>query len=255
MMRRTLLSAVIFATALLSLSFGAPAADRPAPPSLAAFDDEVGAFRRVVRQYCAIVQDMAKEKDLDAAKQAQGLTLLANARKQWAGIQKTYAGNPPAEYAADAQFKARLQDMSNALEDMEKALAAGQPRRSMLACGYGCGLFVTMHEENGLIYALDRLFHLRKTIKTAGSVFKVRGLDGVRPLLPALARQRDEVFLAPLPWPAGDGRNAEYAAAVRELSAELDDLAAAVISGDAAKAGDLLNGMTTLVNKPYGLAL
>jgi hypothetical protein len=237
------------------MSFAARAGDNPAPPSLAAFDDQLRVFRRVVRQYCAIVQDMAKEKDLDAAKQGKGLTLLADARRQWADVQKAFAGNPPVEYAADVQFKARLWDISNALEDMEKSLAAGQPRRSMLACGYGCGLFVTMHEENGIVHALDRLFHLRKTIKTATAVYKVRGLDGVRPLLPALARLRDEVFLAPLPWPAGDGRNGEYAAALRELSAELDDLAAAVISGDAAKAGGLLNGLTALVNKPYGLAL
>lgn len=255
MMRTAILTAVIAATALLSLSSAAPAGDQSAPQSLSAFDNEVGAARRVVRQYCAIVQDMAKERDLDAAKQSKGLSLLADARKQWTGIQKSYAGNPPVEYAADAQFKARLQDISNALEDMEKALAAGQPRRSMLACGYGCGLFVTMHEENGLVYALDRLFHLRKTIKTAGAAFKVRGLDGVRPLLPALARQRDEVFFAPLPWPADDARNGEYAAALRELSAALDNLAAAVVSGDATGAGDLLSGMTALVNKPYGLAL
>jgi hypothetical protein len=63
---------------------------------------------------------------------------------------------------ADTQFKARLQDVANAAEDMEKALAAGQSRRSMHACEFGCGLFVTMHEENGLNYALDKLFHVRE---------------------------------------------------------------------------------------------
>lgn len=255
MMRRAMQFAAIMATTLLSLSFAGLGADQAARPSLSTFDNDVAAFRRLVRQYCAIGQDMAKERDLDAANQGKGLALLADASKQWAGIQKTYAGNPPVEYSTDAQFKARLQDISNALEDMEETLAARQPRRSMLACGYGCGLFVTMHEENGLVYALDRLFHLRKTIKTAGAAFKVRGLDGARPLLPALARQRDEAFLAPLPWPAGDNRNTEYAGALRELSAALDNLAAAVVSSDVAKAGDLLSGITGLVNKPYGLAL
>lgn len=255
MMRRAVLFAVIMATTLLSLSFTSFGKDQAARASISKFDNDVAAFRRVVRQYCAIVQDMAKEKDLDVSKQNKGLALLAEARKQWRDIQESYAGNPPAEYATDTQFKARLQDISNALEDMEKALAAGQPRRSMLACGYGCGLFVTMHEENGLIYALDRLFHLRKTIKTAGATYKARGFEGIRPLLSPLALQRDEVFLAPLPWPAGDSRNSEYVVALRELSATLDDLVTAVVSGDAARTGDLLAGLMVLVNKTYGLAL
>jgi uncharacterized protein YukE len=247
--------AIAGAAVLMSLSFASHAQERGAQQPLAAFDDEVAACRRVIRQYCAIVQDMAKDATADAGKREMGLTLLSDARERWARIQKTYASNPPSAYAADAQFKARLQDISNALDDMNRALEAGNARRSMFACGYGCGLFVTMHEENGLVYALDRLFHLRKTIKTASSVYKVSGLGGIIPLMPALLRQRDEALLAPLPWPAGDGRNGAYAEAVHELSTALDELAVSAVSGDAARAGALLGGMTAAVNKPYGLAL
>ena len=243
--------------ALIGLAAGMALAETPSPatPLLTNFDKDVAVCRRVIRDYCAIVQDMMKEKDLDTAKQQKGLNLLAEARKQWAEIQKTYAANPPAEYAADAQFKARLQDIANAAEDMEKALAAGHPRRSMLACGFGCGLFVTMHEENGLNYALDKLFHLRKTGKTATAVFKVQGIAAVRPLVPVLMRQRNEVLMAALPWPAGDARNAEYAAAVHELSLALDDLAFAVAANDSEKVGIILNKLTPMINKPYGMAL
>ena len=35
----------------------------PPPPSLAQFDEDVAVCRRVIRDYCAIVQDMMKDKD------------------------------------------------------------------------------------------------------------------------------------------------------------------------------------------------
>ncbi len=243
-------------SALLIAAPGVFAQEEAAPPpSLAQFDEDVAVCRRVIRQYCAIVQDMMKEKELDAAKQAQGLALLAEARKQWAGIQQTYAANPPAEYAGYKVFRARLQDVANSAEDMERALAAGDPRRSMLACGYGCGLFVTWHEENGMNYSLDKLFHLRKTGKTAEATFHARGMDAVRLLLPVLLRQRDDVLLAPLPWPEGDARNEAYLDGVRALSAELDRMALATSRGDAPTVGAILGQITPLVNKPYGIAL
>ena len=63
---------------------------------------------------------------------------------------------------------------------MEKALAAGDARRSLQSCSFGCGLFVAMHEQNGLNYALDKLYHLRADIKTTEAVMKTQGLAGVR---------------------------------------------------------------------------
>ncbi len=115
------------------------AQDVPLP--LAAFDEEVAGCRRVIGQCCAIVQDMAKEKELDAAAQTKGLTLLTEAQKQWTTIERAYAEPSPAEYARDPEFKARLRDIANALEDMQRALASGDPRRSMLPCGFACGQF------------------------------------------------------------------------------------------------------------------
>lgn len=244
--------APLVAAMLLSTGTGTFAQERP---SLARFDEDVAVFRRVVRQYCAIVQDLIKQKEPDVAAREKAMNLLADAAAKWAVIQETYRANPPSEYARDPTFKARLQDITNACDDMRKALAAGETRRSLLACGFSCGLFVTLHEENGLTYAMDKLFHLRKTGKTAVAVFQTGGLDAVRPLLPALLRQRDDVLLAPLPWPAGDPRNGAYLAATRELSAALDRLALAATQGESAQAGAVLAEFMTLVNKPYGLAL
>jgi hypothetical protein len=146
-------------TCILSLFLVAAAApgQTQTSSSLMQFDDEAAQCRRVVREYCAIVQETMKEKELNSSKQEEGLALLKDARKQWGALSEKWGAHPPSEYAADAAFKARLQDFSDALEDMENALAAGHARRSFMACGYGCGLFVTMHEQNGLAYALDAL--------------------------------------------------------------------------------------------------
>jgi soluble cytochrome b562 len=224
-------------------------------PTLARFDEDVAQCRRVVRDYCAIVQQMMQEPRMDQSKQEKGLALLRDARAQWIRIQEQYKSNPPREYAADAQFKARLQDFANALEDMEKALAVGQPRRSFLACGFGCGLFVSMHEENGLPYALDALFHLRKTAKTTQALMKTRGLDGVRPMIPALMQKFVIAQKSPAPWPESDERMKPYREAMNELFQSLDELSAAVAAGDAKKVSALLSQLTNLINRPYTLAL
>jgi hypothetical protein len=239
----------------LGLPFPALAADVARPAALAQFDADVATCRRTIREACALVQELAPQKSPDAAKQAQALALVATARKQWAEVTARHAATPPAEYSTDTQFRARLGDIANSLEDMERALAAGQARRSLHACGFGCGLFVAMHEDNGLVYGLDRLFALRKTAKTAAAVFKTRGLPEAQRLVPVLLRQRDEVWLAPLPWPAGDARNSAYAAGLKTLSSSLDELATATIANDPAKAGAVLNGLVALINEPYGTAL
>jgi len=231
---------------------GEPAA---APPSLAAFDEDVAVCRRVVREYCAIVQKLATAQTVDKDQQAVGLRLLADARKQWAEIQAKYGENPPAEYAKDKTFKARLRDFANAMEDMERALAAGDARRSFQACGFGCGLFVSMHEQNGLNYALDKLFHLRADIKTTEAVMKTQGLAGVRQRMAALLQKRDAVLLAPPPFEVGNPKAEAYTAAVEDLSRALDRLALAVAAGDTKQVEEILANGLALVNKPYGIAL
>lgn len=223
--------------------------------TLTEFDADVAACRRTIREACAVVQELAPQKAPDPAKQAQALALIATARGQWNDVTSAHAGRPPAEYATDRQFRARFQDIGNALEDMERALAAGQARRSLHACGFGCGLFVAMHEDNGLAYGLDRLFALRKTAKTAATVLKTRGFAEAQRLVPALLRQRNEVWLAPLPWSAGGARNVAYTAALGELSAALDELGAAAAAGDEAAATRIIERLVPLINKPYGIAL
>lgn len=239
---------------LIVLSSAAWCAPQP-PPSLAQFDEDVAQSRRLIRSYCALAQELAKSSEPDKDKQAQAMEFLKAAEEKWQLVVERYTDNPPAEYAGDATFNTRLRDFSNTLDDMHRALAAGQAWRSFLACGFSCGQFVKMHEDNGLVYALDRLFHLRQTANSVGAVMKTKGMGHVRELLPTLLERRDRVLLTSVPWPAGDERNVAYLEAVKEVSRSLDELALAVAANDAERTATLLQGMVARINKAYALAL
>lgn len=245
--------AVLLGAVMVVGSAGMPSTQ--GPPSLPQFDEAVAGSRRVMRQYCGIAQEMAAAGQTSPVQQERALTLLREARGQWRAIHDRYSKLPPPEYARDTDFPNRLQDIANAMDDMERALAAGQPRWSSRACGYGCSLFVAMHEENGLDYALDRLFHLRKDIKAVQVLMGTQGLQAVRGRISGLLQKRDAVLSAPPPFPPADPRRASYDSSVDDVSRALNDLARVAASGDADAVKKALGDCGVLVNKPYGMAL
>jgi soluble cytochrome b562 len=84
---------------------------------------------------------------------------------------------------------------------------------------------------------------------------KTRGLDGVRPMIPALMQKFDIAQKSPAPWPENDERMKPYREAMSELSKNLDELSAAVAAGDAKKVSALLSQLTNIINRPYTIAL
>ena len=228
----------------------------PVLPSLGQFDSDVAQCRRQMRKYCAIAQQMMEKPDENKdQQQAEALEYLRDARKQWAVIQAKYQDNRPPEYANDSKFKVRMADIDNAMQEMENHLEAGRAKQSFLSCGFGCGLFVQMHEENGLIYALDRIFHLRKAAKTAITAGKNKGVSGVSVLLPDLLYHRNQIILAPCPWPQDAQKCKLYQDMVKKMSSMLDDLAICVQKGEQDKMMDLLRVLLPTVNEAYGAAL
>jgi hypothetical protein len=228
---------------------GVPTSDSKA---LKEFDSAVAHSRVEMRQYCALVQELMKAPDSE--KQQTAIAHLRKAIELWKQVQQQYQQNPPAAYAADKQFAARLADMMSQLQEMEAHLAAGRFKASFQTCGFACGLFVQMHEENGLVYALDRLFHLRKTVKTASVAAQNNGLAGVRALLPVM-QQRDRVLQAPCPAPENAEKCQSYRAAIKALSAKLDELAVTVAGENQAELASLFAALIKDVNTAYGLAL
>jgi hypothetical protein len=253
---RTIL--VVTATLLAGAVLTPVGGQAPARPSLSEFDDAVAQGRRVMRRYCAITQEVMAGRKGDTSQsqqQADALEALRETRVRWAAVQKDYAEHPPAEYARDKDFAGRLQDIADAMEEMERALTAGQARRSFRACGFACGLFVAMHEDNGLEYPLDKLFHLRKEIKSTQALLAAQGVRAVRGRMVGLLARRDAVVAAPAHSASGIAGRDEYGQAVRDLSRALDDLAFAAAGEDASRVEQELAGCAQLANKAYGLAL
>lgn len=230
-------------------------AQAEARPALTEFDDAVTRSRLLMRQYCAIAQEMASASEPDASRQARALQALRDARVRWTVIQEKYSARPPAEYARDKDFGGRLQDIADAMSDMERALIAGQARHSSRACGYGCGLFVAMHEDNSLSYPLDKLFHLRKDLKNAQALMSTHGVTAVQGRLAALLGRRDVVLATPPRVAASDSRLAPYTTAVLDMSRAFDEVALAAAAGDTTRTDAGLARASTLANKAYGMAL
>jgi len=229
----------------------------PSPPQdLATFDSEVIQARRLMRRACGIAQELAAAQAPDTAKRAEAIRLINEMRGQWAAIQAKYANTPPAAYAGDRTFPNRLASVDASMAQMISLLTANQPMAAAKqACGGACGTLVAMHEENGLVYALDRLFHLRKTAMTTVAAGKIGGPGAIRELVPELLHQRDRVFLAPCPNPTDTARCAEYRAALREMSTAIDDLATRTVAGDREGVVETLNGLLARINRAYGLAM
>lgn len=224
--------------------------------SLGQFDSDVAQCRRQMRKYCAIAQQIMEHPGENVGQQqADALEYLRDAKKQWAVIQTKYQDNRPSEYANDSKFKMRLADIANAMQEMENHLEAGRAKQSFLSCGFACGLFVKMHEENGLIYALDRIFHLRKAAKTAIVAGKNKGISGMSVILPDLLYHRNQIILAPCPWLEDTEKCKIYQDAVKKLSSMLDDLALCVQKGEKSEMTGILKGLLGMVNQAYGAAL
>ncbi len=228
-------------------------ADIKASAELKNFDNMVLPSRQEMRKYCAIVQELIKQAD--DQKQAKGLEHIRHSLALWEKVQQNFQNQPPAEYQQDSNFSSRLDAIHQGIVDMEKQLADGKFKEAMQVCGATCGLFVKMHEENNLVYAADRLFHLRKLAKKMIDEEQKSGLNPVKDMLGDLLKLRDNVFLAPCPAPADEARCKNYQMALKSLSAQLDDLAISLVNGNQTGAENIFKNIMPAINQAYGIAL
>lgn len=228
-------------------------AETKASAELKNFDNMVLQSRQEMRKYCAIVQELIKQAD--DQKQAKGLEHIRQSLSLWENVQQKYQSQPPAQYQQDKSFSSRLAAIRQGIVDMEKQLADGKFKDALQACSMTCGLFVKMHEENNLVYAADRLFHLRKLAKKMIDEEQKSGLNPVKDMLGDLLKLRDNVLLAPCPAPEDPARCQNYLSAMKTLSSQLDELAISVVNGNQAAAENILKNLMAAINQAYGIAL
>lgn len=217
------------------------------------FDHMVLQSRLEIRQYCALVQTLFKEDD--SAKKSKALEHIRQAGLLWEQVRLKYETQPPAAYRADDAFGARMEAIQQGIRDMETQLADSYVKEAFQACSMTCGLFVKLHEENHLVYAADRLFHLRKLAKKIIDEEQKSGLSSVQGMMTDLLKSRDQVLLAPCPAPRDPARCQSYQSALKNLSAQLDELTIYVVNKEPEPAGKILKDLIAVINVAYGIAL
>ena len=257
-MKNAMLFLFAIAMAWLTTGHQSPALAQENQPSAGQtlvrdFDRDVAAMRREMKQFCAYAQQLAAPGANDETKRQAASKHLGDALDRWNSVVETYRNNPPAEYATDGQFKQRLEDVKVFLQDMNRHFAAGDMRHSFMTCGYICGLFVAMHEENGLNYALDRLFHLRKSVKTIMAVEKKIGATAtVQQFGADLTRQQSMVVQAPNPFPSDDPRREKFQTSVQSISAIL---ARMTTQSGSQESPSITADLMKAINTSYDMAL
>lgn len=205
------------------------------------FDEQVLSARQHMRSYCALIQQVMKTNDEMAAQKA--LKEVQQAGMLWNKLQKQFAQNPPPEYAADAQFTERLKTMQLLFDEMAVNVQNKKYAMAFHNCAYACGLFVKMHEENGLVYVSDRLFHLRKTLKSAQALHAAG--HSLLNELPEIQRLRDRVYLAPLP------PNSTFSMVLDDLSKKINHLVLQVSNDNKPEINQLLTDLLKQINDLY----
>lgn len=212
--------------------------------ALSDFDSQILATRQHMRSYCGLIQQVMKTNDEIAAEKA--IKEIQQTGLLWEKLQKRYAKNPPPKYVADAQFAGRLKTFQTLFDAMADNVQAKNYPLAFHNCAYACGLFVKMHEENGLTYVSDRLFHLRKALKSAQALHSAgHSLAGK---ISGIQQMRDRVYLAPPPE-----NDPTFRSALDQFSCNIDQLGQILLTNDKTSTDQRLNELVKQVNDIYAL--
>lgn len=219
------------------------------------FDAMVRQSRLEMPKFCGLVQDLMKTPSGDKEKQAAALQHIQTVKSRWEAVQQKYQDKPPVEYQRDKDFKGRLAEIKSGMENMEARLQEGKFKESFQTCANTCGLFVKMHEDNHLVYALDKLYHLRKMTKMITRQSENKQASAVKQQIGKMLDLRNQIFLAPCPAPEDETRCKNYQQSLQTLSAQLDKLALVAAQNNVAAVKQNLNELVQLIQKTYMLAL
>mgnify|MGYP005839350633 CR=1 FL=1 len=220
--------------------------------NLSAFDEAVRSSRIEMRKYCALVQQLIKAPD--ESKQQEAVGHMIRTIELWQEV-NAFKTKIPREYQNDARFSSRIRQIEEKLIAMKVKLESAEYKESFENCSAACSMFVKMHEDNGLVYAADRLFHLRKLAKKIIDEDQQSGLNAIKELMGNMLKLRDNVLLAPCPAVDDDTRCQKYQTALKELSSLLDELAIRIINDRSAEAKLILGNLVSKINQAYALAL
>jgi len=167
-MRRTFFIALL--ASVLGSSGPALAGDQTPTPG---FARELSSLRLTLIPACARIRT-----DTTAAAGAQLPIVLDSIIERWQGISARYRDVPPPEYARDPAWADYLDEALENFRLMRDRTAAGQRKEAARFCGLNCNLFVTMNQVNGIDRAADRMFLLRRNVRSVMAMVKAGNMAG-----------------------------------------------------------------------------
>lgn len=219
---------------------------------LLAFDNAVRSSRVEMRQYCALVQQLMKEND--EAKKNEAVTHITNSINLWNDVSK-FTENIPAEYSGDKNYSEKLNQLNSKLDEMKSKLVENEFKESFNACAAACGLFVKLHEDNNLNYALDKLFHLRKAVKKLQKDITANDKPVIENDIKSIQQKRNDVVAVKLKLSLGLSNNDNYKNNILEISSMIDKITFKYINNEEIQLEEKLVDLLTVINKAYSLAL
>jgi hypothetical protein len=219
---------------------------------LLAFDNAVRNSRVEMRKYCALVQQLMKEND--DTKKNEAVTHITNSINLWNDAKK-FTDNVPAEYSDENQFSEKLTQINSTLDEMKSKLVDNQFKESFKACAAACGLFVKLHEENNLDYALDKLFHLRKAVKKLQNDLTEDNKEVVANDINSMLQKRNKVITVKLILSPSLSNEKEYNNYIMEISSMIDELSFSYFNKKKIQLDNKLADLLAVINKAYSLAL
>lgn len=219
---------------------------------LLAFDNAVRNSRVEMRKYCALVQQLMKEND--DTKKNEAVTHITNSISLWNDVSK-FTDNVPIEYSDENRFGEKLVQINSKLDEMKSKLVDNQFQESFNACAAACGLFVKLHEENNLDYALDKLFHLRKAVKKLQNDLAVNDEEVIVNDINSMLQKRNEVIAVDMKLNPGLAENETYRNHIKEMSSMIYELSFGYFNKNEIQLDNKLADLLAVINKAYSLAL
>ena len=216
------------------------------------FDNAVRSSRVEMRKYCAHVQQLMKENN--DTKKNEAVEHITNSIKLWNDVSK-FTENVPAEYSNEKQFGEKLSQINSKLDEMKTKLVEDQFNESFDACAAACGLFVKLHEENNLDYALDKLFHLRKAVKKLQKDITANDKSVIENDIKSIQQKRNDVVTVKLNLSLELSNNDNYKNNILEISSMIDEITFEYINNEEIQLEKKLVDLLAVINKAYSLAL
>ncbi len=149
------------------------AADTQSVVKNSTFQSELSGLRKSIVPMCAQLQ-----VSTPAVSQEKLLGEIDLIISKWKTMTETYKTNPPAEYAKDPSWQGYFAEALDNFQIMRERTEQGNYKRATQFCGMNCGLFVTMNQVSGVDKASDKMFMVRKNVKTMMDMIKAGNWKG-----------------------------------------------------------------------------